>query len=314
MKILLVEDTRTMAVVLASRLTSFGHEVTIAEHGQIAVDRFQQSNYDLILMDIEMPVMNGFEATRQIREYEANQQWAWTPILFLTASDTEQNLVMAIEVGGDDFLSKTVPEDVLKAKMKAMGRIAALRGQLATANAKLEDLASRDGLTGLFNRRKMDLKLDAAWAEAVRKGQAFGLLMIDIDNFKKYNDHYGHQQGDDCLMKVAATIRQVVEATNENNPGGNMFPARYGGEEFAVILPDVTRETYEGLAHALVETIRQLKIEHSLNEPMMTVTASIGGNYQTVAQGRIADAFRAADVRLYRAKSKGRNRAELWDK
>jgi CheY-like chemotaxis protein len=98
MKILLVEDTRTVAMVMSARLTSFGFDVVVAENGKIAVDKFQLEAPDLVLMDIEMPVMNGFEATNRIRAFEATQKWAWTPILFLTASDTAQNLVTAIEV------------------------------------------------------------------------------------------------------------------------------------------------------------------------------------------------------------------------
>jgi PleD family two-component response regulator len=117
-------------------------------------------------MDIEMPVMNGFEAANRIRAFEATQQWAWTPIIFLTSSDTVENLVTAIEAGGDDFMSKFVPEPVLHAKMKAMSRIASLRASLSQANRKLQDLASQDGLTGLCNRRSMDVRTDQLWLQA----------------------------------------------------------------------------------------------------------------------------------------------------
>lgn len=130
MKILLVEDTRSIAVLMAARLGSFGHEVSFAENGQVAFDKFCGSPPDLVLMDIEMPILNGFEATRRIREFEAEKKLTWIPIIFLTASDSAENLVMAIEAGGDDFLSKNLSEDVLRAKMHAMARIAAMRGQL----------------------------------------------------------------------------------------------------------------------------------------------------------------------------------------
>ena len=110
MKILIVEDTRAIAVVMAARLASLGHEVDIAENGAIGVERFIAATPDLVFMDIEMPVMNGFEATNRIRAHEATQPWAWTPIIFLTASDTAENLITAIEAGGDDFMSKSVPE------------------------------------------------------------------------------------------------------------------------------------------------------------------------------------------------------------
>ena len=156
-----------VVMVMTARLTSYGHEVVHAKNGLIAVETFLSAAPDLVLMDIQMPVMNGFEATNRIRAVEATQQWAWTPIIFLTASDTEQNLITAIDAGGDDFMAKTVPEPVLQAKMKAMSRIATLRQRLTAANSKLEDMANHDGLTGLYNRRSMDRSVDAAWADAV---------------------------------------------------------------------------------------------------------------------------------------------------
>jgi CheY-like chemotaxis protein len=125
MKILLVEDSRATAMVTTARLESFGHEVQHAISGQLALECFQKSTFDLILMDIEMPGMNGFETTTRIRALEGHEPWAWTPIIFVTATDTATNVVTAIEAGGDDFISKMAPESVLQAKMKAMSRIAA---------------------------------------------------------------------------------------------------------------------------------------------------------------------------------------------
>ena len=313
MKILLVEDSRAVALVMAARLASFGHEVVIAENGQIAVEKFSESPLDLVLMDIEMPVMNGFEATNRIRAFEATQPWAWTPILFLTASDTAENLVTAIEAGGDDFIVKTVPEQVLRAKMKAMSRIATLRQRLSVANSKLAEQASRDGLTGLCNRRYMDLRLDAAWAEAARRHSAFGLLMLDVDNFKKYNDHYGHQAGDDCLRAIANAVAAVVEPTNGEKTSDATFAARYGGEEFAVIMPGVSSKTYEDVARMIVEAVRACTIAHEKNADWAIATISVGGARLEAAAGKIVDMFRAADARLYRAKAGGRNCAVLED-
>lgn len=309
MKIMLVEDTRSMAAIMAARLVSFGHEVVVAENGQVAVARFAEASPDLVLMDIEMPVMNGFDATHRIRALEATQQWAWTPIIFLTASDTPENLVTAIEAGGDDFMAKTVPEPVLHAKMKALARIATLRERLSVANRKLEEQASRDGLTGLCNRRYMDLRFDEAWAEALRAGQAFGLLMIDVDNFKKYNDHYGHQTGDDCLRAVAQAISTAVEASSDE--AGGSFAARYGGEEFAVVLPAASEQGFRALAAAVLDAVRACAVAHEKNAAWGIATVSIGGAWLAAAGGGIVELFRSADARLYQAKAGGRNRAEL---
>ncbi|MDO8787759.1 MAG: diguanylate cyclase [Sulfuritalea sp.] len=311
MKILLVEDTRAVAAVMAARLGSFGHEVSLAENGQVAFEKFRESPPDLVLMDIEMPVMNGFEATNRIRAFEATQKWAWTPIIFLTASDTPENLVTAIEAGGDDFLAKGLSEKVLHAKMNALARIAAMRRQLSIANLKLEQQASRDGLTGLFNRRWMDLNLDLAWAQCIRNGAPFALLMLDVDNFKKYNDHYGHLAGDDCLRAIANAIETAVAEANAEGLSKEAFAARYGGEEFAVVMPSISAAAYAEIAARVVESVRKLRIPHEQNEAWGIVTASIGGSRRESASGASVMVFRDADAGLYRAKENGRNRCEL---
>lgn len=309
MKILLVDDGRSVVKVMTSRLTSYGHEVVSATNGRAGVETFANTAPDLVLMDIEMPIMNGFEATNRIRAFEANQQWAWTPIIFLTSSDTVENLVTAIEAGGDDFMSKLVPESVLQAKMKAMSRIAALRRSLTLANQQLQEIASQDGLTGLCNRRSMDARTDQIWKEALTAEHSFGLLMLDIDNFKKYNDHYGHQSGDDCLRSVATAIDKTTRQANALGQTQGAFAARYGGEEFAVVVPLATTPALSQLAASIVEAVRALAIAHEMNADWGFVTISAGGALLPRAQGKVVDAFRLADQRLYQAKQQGRNRA-----
>jgi len=310
MKILLVDDSRAIAMVTTARLESFGHEVKHAINGQTAIDLFQAERFDLVLMDIEMPGMNGFETTTRIRALEGNEPWAWTPIIFVTATDSDTNLVTAIEAGGDDFISKSSQEGVLQAKMKAMTRIAALRSRLALANGKLQDQANRDGLTGLFNRRAMDMRVDHLWEQAVQQGKPFSLLMIDVDHFKNYNDHYGHQAGDECLRAVAACIEQVAEQSNQDQMAPGVFAARYGGEEFSLVIPDAESGVHVGVALAVVEAIAALDIRHEWNDDWGKVTASVGAMCMQPASGQVNQVFRLADELLYKAKESGRNRHE----
>ena len=309
MKILYVEDSPAAALVMRHRLASFGYDVFHASDGVEAVRLFQRTAPDLVLMDIEMPGMNGFDAASQIRSFEAAQNDAWTPIIFLTASDTVENLITAIDAGGDDFMSKTVPEPVLHAKMKAMKRIASLRAHLAEANRKLQDMANSDGLTGLCNRRSMDQRVDESYALATARKCPFGLLMLDIDNFKKYNDHYGHQQGDECLRQVARAIGSVVEKVAGD--GADAFAARYGGEEFAVVMPRFVHEAYAEIAQKVVQAVRDLGLPHERNADWGRVTVSVGGAHTVRALGPVVELFHQADQRLYMAKDHGRNRAVL---
>ncbi len=307
MKILLVEDTRSIAAVMCARLKAMGHEVALAVNGREAVERFPDIAPDLVLMDIEMPEMNGFEAVKHIRAYEATHEWAWTPVIFLTASDSVENLVQAIEAGGDDYLTKMAPEAVLQAKMKALGRIVAMRRQLIAANHHLKVQAQRDGLTGLCNRRYMDQRCDEYWKQAISRGECFGLMLLDVDHFKRYNDRYGHQAGDDCLRAVA----QAVDGAVAEASAGASFAARYGGEEFAVILPGVSAPSLHALADAILMRIRQLGIAHADNVAHGCVTASLGAAWVPRAEGGIVNLFRQADANLYQAKSQGRNRAVI---
>ena len=311
MKILLVDDSRAIAMVMQARLESFGYEVRHAINGEVALDCFKTDSFDLILMDIEMPGMNGFEVATRIRAQEGLEPWAWTPIIFVTATDTHSNLVTAIEAGGDDFISKTVPENVLQAKMKAMSRIAAMRTRLCLANYKLQDQANRDGLTGLLNRRAMDMQVDIAWEQARQSGKPFSLLMIDVDNFKKYNDRYGHQAGDDCLKAVACCLMEQIQQINDGRIAPGTFVARYGGEEFAVIIPDAAPGVHAGIAANLVEAIHALGVPHEKNCGYGVVTISIGAACFPHAVGEIKALFRLADELLYSAKDAGRNRAEV---
>ena len=308
MRILLVEDSKTLTALMTSRLLSLGHEVTHASNGKEAIAAFREIVPDLVLMDIEMPVMNGFEATLHIRAEEATKEWAWTPIIFLTATDTEANLLSAIEAGGDDFIPKSVPEPVLFAKMLAMSRIAALRNSLSIANRKLKDLATLDQLTGLPNRRYLDLQLDEIWNQSTKSGTAVAVLMLDVDNFKKFNDRYGHQMGDDCLIKVAHAIDSVVASANQSGSGTHAFAARYGGEEFAVIIPDASIAMAKGCAQAILTAVQALKIPQEIDGDSGIVTISIGGKLAKPASEAISNTFRQADAALYESKEHGRNR------
>ncbi len=308
MKILLADDTRSLAMLLAARLRELGHEVLLAPDGRAAVESFRDEAPDLVLMDIEMPLLDGFAATRRIRALEAERQWAWTPVIFLTAHDSLDYLVQAIEAGGDDYLTKTAHERVLQAKMQAMERIARMRRDLLQAHLRLQELAHQDGLTGLPNRRYLDRQVDEIWPACAQAAKPFGLLLIDVDHFKRYNDHYGHQAGDDCLRQVALCLARCVERQRSGQERWESFVTRYGGEEFAMILPGMTEDRLQDLAQEVCREVAAEGIEHVHNTPWGQVTVSVGAAWTARPQGEVKWLFRQADERLYRAKAAGRNR------
>ncbi|WP_319245000.1 ATP-binding protein [uncultured Propionivibrio sp.] len=164
MRILLVDDSRSASTIFSARLANFGHEVSCAENGAVAVEKFKALAPDLVLMDIEMPVMDGFAATHQIRLFEASQAWAWTPIIFLTAVATTENFVTSVDAGGDDLLPKTVDDGVLRTKLMAMERVARLRQRLYVANQQMEeDIQARKLAEAELSRRCIELsELNAA--------------------------------------------------------------------------------------------------------------------------------------------------------
>lgn len=229
MKILLVEDSRATSLVLSSLLREQGHEVANAENGAVAVEAFAKGRFDVILMDIEMPVLDGFRATERIRELERAQRWAWTPVIFLTASDTPDNLVTAIRAGGDDFIAKGVSESVLAAKMQAMLRIAALRQQLEqalqTTEAQAQELVAwnhelerrvADGVAQIERLNRLRRFFSPAVADLLLSGDAddplrphrreIVVMFLDLRGYTAFTEAHGPDE----VMRVLGEFHQAM--------------------------------------------------------------------------------------------------------
>lgn len=309
MKVLVIEDTFTSATLVCHQLTKMGLTAMHARDGEGGILMFKRERPDLVLLDIIMPGMDGFEVAHRIRQLE--QDGDWTPIIFLTARASEDDLKRAIEVGGDDYLVKPVSEVVLKAKVSAMQRIAQMRSALLVLTRKLDDanreltrLSAVDGLTGIANRRRFDESLLREWRRASRTGVPVSLLVADVDYFKPFNDNYGHQVGDECLKAVARTLELKLRRPTD-------LVARYGGEEFAAILPETSIEGALAVAEVMREGIEALAITHRFSGVARVVTISVGVATITPErgdEGGFVDLIKTADDALYRAKKLGRNR------
>jgi len=295
MKVLLVDDQRSMRMVSNSVVASLGHDVMEATCGQEAIDICNQESVDLILMDVEMPGINGFEATKQIR---ANND-VWFPIIFVSAKTDPKFFTEGIRSGGDIYLFKPIVPEVLEAMIHAMERIAAIQDELHGTKIMMEILAHQDQLTGLVNRRGFDNAIELEMKRAHKDKSHLSLIMVDVDKFKPFNDNYGHQAGDDCLKVVSKTLKDAMCRPDD-------IVARYGGEEFAVILPNTTVSQAEAVGQRIVDAFKQLAYPHAYSDVESYVTVS-GGIAELDKHVLASDLIKSADDVLYRVKASSRN-------
>jgi len=306
MKVLIVDDSPTIRAALRSLVEKMGHSVIEAEDGSKGLKIYGHDRPDLVLIDVVMPVMDGYEAARQMRGSRPDE---WVPIIFLSSKEADQDLDRAIEAGGDDYLVKPVSFVVLNAKIRALQRIESTRiklletsRELAAANRELENLSRQDGLTGIANRRYFDSYLVTEVKRASRERQPLSLILADVDHFKAYNDFYGHQAGDDCLRQVASALRSVGRRPAD-------LAARYGGEEFAIVLPATAMEGAVDVAKSLIRAIEGMSIPHARSGVSPSISLSQGiASLIPVQDTKPENVIELADQALYQAKQQGRNR------
>lgn len=306
MKILVVEDTQSSLQLICKIVSQQGHVPIPCQEGSTALELFKAERPDLVLLDVMLPDLDGFQVASRLRQLETHGDW--TPIIFLSVLSSDTDMARGIAAGGDDYLFKPISEVVLNAKIRAMQRIIQMRTSLVVlarrldnANQELRRLSSVDGLTGIANRRQFDETMEREWRRTLRTQGELALLLCDVDHFKGFNDRFGHQAGDDCLRLVARCLAQTLDR------GGDLA-ARYGGEEFAVILPDTRLEGALCVAERLRQSVAALRIPHP-DSPHGHVTISIGAATLAAHRGTACQCLiRDADEALYHAKHEGRNR------
>jgi diguanylate cyclase (GGDEF)-like protein len=299
MKALLVEDSPTLRYAMTGYIADAGHETVVAESGEEALQLLEHQSVDVIIMDVEMPGLNGFETTRLIRERLGD---SWIPIIFVSGKTDDKSFEEGINAGGDDYLAKPISPVVLNAKIRAMERISEMRRELRQLNKELENLSQRDSLTQLYNRRTFEDLAQRQWQQANRTQKPISLLMLDIDHFKLYNDHYGHPAGDRCLVKAAQAIQSALKRPID-------ILARYGGEEFIVLLPETDLKGARNVGENIKQAILAANIHHEKSTTSNIVTVSIGACTAPHTTGRrLNDLIKQADDLLYESKKQGRNR------
>ncbi|MDB4882144.1 MAG: Diguanylate cyclase protein [Gemmatimonadetes bacterium] len=312
--ILLVDDDPTSIQLLGRILSEVG-TVRFATRGEDALRLAHDVAPDVILLDAEMPGMSGFELCKALK---ADADFAEIPVIFVTSHTETAFEVSGFDFGAADFIAKPVSAPLVIARVKTQLRMKRMADELRR-------IATTDLLTGVSNRRGFDESLHREWRRARRCDEPLALLLIDVDHFKLFNDHYGHPAGDACLRSIAQAL-----VTAGQRPGDVV--ARYGGEEFAILLPQTQRGGAAHIAHEILGAMESLALPHEASPTARHCTVSIGvacfddesacwvpfspttryTRDQSVTP-TANDLVHAADKALYSAKHAGRAQGRLLD-
>lgn len=278
-----------------------------------AVAMAEQHGPTVILQDLNMPDIHGLEL---LDTYRKHPYLAEIPVIILSGTNSVEVKADAFARGADDYIVKMPHQIELiarirhhsKAYIEHLEREAALetlereKKKLAAANRELERLSSVDGLTGIANRRHFDSAFEREWGRAIREGKPISLILSDVDHFKQYNDHYGHQAGDACLQQVSRSMAELLLRPAD-------LLARYGGEEFVMLLPGTDAAGAMIIAERCREQVLALQLPHARSAVHDCVSISMGvATVRPQRNSLASDLLRSADVALYQAKAAGRNR------
>ena len=320
-KILIVDDRPDNVELLSVILTSQGYQVEECDRGMPAIELARSNPPDLILLDINMPRMDGFKVCQILKGDRLTQE---IPIIFLSALKDVDDKTQAFKVGGSDYITKPfqIAEVIvrvesqlkyynLQAELKAKNlkleqeikARQAAEAKLLKLNQKLNKLATLDGLTNIANRLCFENFLAKEWLRGKREKFPLSFILCDVDYFKLYNDHFGHQAGDICLKNVAQAISDAIQRPAD-------LVARYGGEEFAVILPRTPAENALQVAEKIRLKVKDLCILHPNSLVRNYVSLSLGVT-SIIPDSKYSrnQLLITADKALYQAKKDGRDRA-----
>jgi diguanylate cyclase (GGDEF)-like protein len=287
----LIADDVPANVEFLTEVLGDDKEILVATTGRQALETAIAQLPDLILLDIIMPDQDGYEICVRLKRESATQN---IPVIFVTALNQEQDEARGLEVGAIDYITKPFSPSIVRARV---------RNQLELKRYRdlLEKLSTTDGLTSIPNRRQFDQTLDREWRRGVRNQSTLALILMDVDGFKAFNDHYGHVAGDDCLRMVAASVAQIAR-----RPGD--LAARFGGDEFACLLPETNSGGALMAATRVQENVNNMQIPHAFSTAADHVTISAGLAAMVPVLGQSpSELIKRADERLYAAKQRGRN-------
>lgn len=298
MTILLAEDSAVYRHLITGHLNEWGFDFVIAKEGRGAWDLLTKPDAPrLALLDWVLPGVDGVELCRRLRQRPETEPYTYT--ILLTAKSQKEEMLEAMDAGADDFLAKPFDPPELKARLLVGKRIVELQQKLVSANGALHYAASHDFLTKLWNRAAIIAFLQREVARALREGLALGVILVDVDHFKKVNDELGHETGDYVLQEIS---KRFSASLREYDGVG-----RYGGEEFLLVMPGCDQATTVRRANVIRELISSTPIRTSLKATTVTVSMGVAVVEPTTNSESL---LRRADLALYQAKRNGRNRVE----
>ena len=288
-RVLVIDDSEPIHKLVAARLRPEGLEVTCELDGERGIERAISEEPDLILLDVGLPDVDGFEVCRQLKEHPTTRD---IPVIFLTGTTSTDSKVKGLDLGAVDYVTKPFDQVELRARVRAALRTKRLQDIL-------EQQSFLDGLTGLWNRTYLDRRTESELTVARRYGRALTLVMADIDHFKRLNDTYGHLFGDVVLQGIGDALRAYARRSD--------IVARYGGEEFALLLTNTSLKAGLFVAERLRSSIESRHFE--AHDDVVNITASFGlvCTEDFEAERTPENLMRAADEALYASKDAGRN-------
>ncbi|SBS27184.1 Response regulator PleD [Marinomonas aquimarina] len=291
----LIVDDQVSNIQLIYQVLKDDYNVYMARSGTEAIDLIKSKRPDIILLDVYMPELTGLELCQILK---ADPYYSDIPIIFITSFTDPAQEVACWEAGGVDFVQKPINQLTLSRRVKAH---LTLKFQADV----LKHIANLDGLTGIYNRRYLDEQGAALFCHSQKQGEAFSVVMFDIDYFKGFNDQYGHLMGDDCLKAVAHCIKGLVSDEKE-------ILVRYGGEEFILLISGKSKQQVGRLVDTICQAVSALKIPHESSGCSDFVSLSAGGLVcEHPERVELKSLIERSDVLLYQAKSEGRNRAVI---
>jgi two-component system, cell cycle response regulator len=301
-KVLIVDDNELIRRLAVSLLLKKNYEVATAVHGVMALEQVRIFNPDVILLDVMMPEMDGFECCRCLKNDDRTMD---IPVIMLSSNTDSIDKVKGLETGAADYVVKPFDYGELLARVATQVKIKKLLDELSKKNALLEELVKKDSLTNLYNHRFFHERLSEEFKRSVRCEEPLGCIVCDIDFFKNINDSYGHQAGDEILKALSAVFRDVLRDID--------IVCRYGGEEFACILPQTEIREAATLGEHLRRSIEAQVFP--VHGGSISVTISIGVSALPANNAStFLELIRFADEALYAAKQSGRNRVIVSEK